>query len=502
MEIGTAEISRIIKEQIRDYEKTVEIQEIGTVLSTGDGIARIYGLDKVAAGELLEFPHDIYGIALNLEEDNVGAALFGETHMIKEGDTVKRTGRIAEVPVGKDLIGRVVDALGQPIDGRGPIDAKERRRIELKAPGIVARQPVKEPLQTGLKAIDGMIPIGRGQRELIIGDRQTGKTAVAIDAIINQKGGNVICIYVAIGQKRSTVAQVVDRLREAGAMEYSIVVAATASESAPLQFIAPYSGCTIGEYFRDNGGHALVIYDDLSNHAVAYRQLSLLLRRPPGREAFPGDVFYLHSRLLERAAKMSEAMGSGSLTALPIIETQAGDVSAYIPTNVISITDGQIFLESDLFYSGVRPAINVGISVSRVGGNAQIKAMKQVAGTLRLELAQYREMAAFAQFGSDLDQATQRQLNRGARLVELLKQGQYQPLSVEKQIVIIYAGTNGFIDELPLNALKKYEQELYSFMESKHPEIFADILKKRELDGDLRAKLNKALEEFKGIFKA
>jgi F-type H+-transporting ATPase subunit alpha len=502
MEIGTAEISRIIKEQIRDYEKTVEIQEIGTVLSTGDGIARIYGLDKVAAGELLEFPHDIYGIALNLEEDNVGAALFGETHMIKEGDTVKRTGRIAEVPVGKELIGRVVDALGQPIDGRGPLDAKERRRIELKAPGIVARQPVKEPLQTGLKAIDGMIPIGRGQRELIIGDRQTGKTAVAIDAIINQKGGNVICIYVAIGQKRSTVAQVVDRLREAGAMEYSIVVAATASESAPLQFIAPYSGCTIGEYFRDNGGHALVIYDDLSKHAVAYRQLSLLLRRPPGREAFPGDVFYLHSRLLERAAKMSDALGGGSLTALPIIETQAGDVSAYIPTNVISITDGQIFLESDLFYSGVRPAINVGISVSRVGGNAQIKAMKQVAGTLRLELAQYREMAAFAQFGSDLDQATQRQLNRGARLVELLKQGQYQPLSVEKQIAIIYAGTNGFIDDLPLNALKKYEQELYSFIGSRHPDIFADILKKRELDGDLRAKLSKALEEFKGIFKA
>jgi len=502
MEIGTAEISRIIKEQIRDYEKTVEVQEIGTVLSTGDGIARIYGLDKVAAGELLEFPHGIYGIALNLEEDNVGAALFGETHMIKEGDTVKRTGRIAEVPVGKELVGRVVDALGAPIDGRGPIDAKEKRRIELKAPGIVARQPVKEPLQTGLKAIDGMIPIGRGQRELIIGDRQTGKTAVAIDAIINQKGGNVICIYVAIGQKRSTVAQVVDRLREAGAMDYSIVVAATASESAPLQFIAPYSGCTIGEYFRDNGGHALVIYDDLSKHAVAYRQLSLLLRRPPGREAFPGDVFYLHSRLLERAAKMSDAMGGGSLTALPIIETQAGDVSAYIPTNVISITDGQIFLESDLFYSGVRPAINVGISVSRVGGNAQIKAMKQVAGTLRLELAQYREMAAFAQFGSDLDQATQRQLNRGARLVELLKQGQYQPLSVEKQILIIYAGTNGFVDELPLAALKKYEQELHSFIESKHPDIFADIVKKRELDGDLRAKMNKALEEFKGVFKS
>jgi F-type H+-transporting ATPase subunit alpha len=502
MEIGTAEISRIIKEQIRDYEKTVEIQEVGTVLSTGDGIARIYGLDKVAAGELLEFPHEIYGIALNLEEDNVGAALFGETHMIKEGDTVKRTGRIAEVPVGKELVGRVVDALGQPIDGRGPINAKERRRIEIKAPGIVARQPVKEPLQTGLKAIDGMIPIGRGQRELIIGDRQTGKTAVAIDAIVNQKGGNVICIYIAIGQKRSTVAQVVDKLREAGAMEYTIIVAATASEAAPLQFIAPYSGCTMGEYFRDNSGHALVIYDDLSKHAVAYRQLSLLLRRPPGREAYPGDVFYLHSRLLERAAKMSDARGGGSLTALPIIETQAGDVSAYIPTNVISITDGQIFLESDLFYSGVRPAINVGISVSRVGGNAQIKAMKQVAGTLRLELAQYREMAAFAQFGSDLDQATQRQLNRGARLVELLKQGQYQPLSVEKQILIIYAGTNGFVDELPLAALKKYEQELNSFIESKHPDIFADILKKRELDSDLRGKLNKALEEFKGQFQA
>jgi F-type H+/Na+-transporting ATPase subunit alpha len=502
MEIGTAEISRIIKEQIRDYEKTIEIQEIGTVLSTGDGIARIYGLDKVAAGELLEFPHGIYGVALNLEEDNVGAALFGETHMIKEGDTVKRTGRIAEVPVGKELVGRVVDALGQPIDGRGPIDAKERRRIELKAPGIVARQPVKEPLQTGLKAIDGMIPIGRGQRELIIGDRQTGKTAVAIDAIINQKGGNVTCIYVAIGQKRSTVAQVVDKLRESGAMDYTIVVAATASDSAPLQFIAPYSGCTMGEQFRDHGGHALVIYDDLSKHAVAYRQLSLLLRRPPGREAYPGDVFYLHSRLLERAAKMSDQRGGGSLTALPIIETQAGDVSAYIPTNVISITDGQIFLESDLFYSGVRPAINVGISVSRVGGNAQIKAMKQVAGTLRLELAQYREMAAFAQFGSDLDQSTQRQLNRGSRLVELLKQGQYQPLPVEKQILIIYAGTNGFVDELPLTALKKYEQDLYSFMESKHADIFAEILKKRELDGELRAKLNKALEEFKGVFKA
>ena len=501
MEIGTAEISRIIKEQIRDYEKSVEIQEIGTVLSTGDGIARVYGLDKVALGELLEFPHGIFGVALNLEEDNVGTALFGESHMIKEGDTVKRTGRIAEVPVGQGLVGRVVNALGEPIDGRGPIETKDRRRIEIKAPGIVARQPVKEPLQTGLKAIDGKIPIGRGQRELIIGDRQTGKTAVAIDTIINQKGGNVMCIYVAIGQKRSTVAQVVDKLRESGAMDYTIVVAATASESAPLQYIAPYSGCTMGEHIRDNGGHALLIYDDLSKHAVAYRQLSLLLRRPPGREAFPGDVFYLHSRLLERAAKMSDARGGGSLTALPIIETQAGDVSAYIPTNVISITDGQIFLESDLFYSGVRPAINVGISVSRVGGNAQIKAMKQVAGTLRLELAQYREMAAFAQFGSDLDQATQRQLNRGSRLVELLKQDQYEPLPVEKQVLIIYAGTNGFIDELPLTALKKYEQELYSFVESKHPDIFADILKKRELDSDLRAKMNKALEEFKAVFK-
>ena len=501
MEIGTAEISRIIKEQIRDYEKTVEVQEIGTVLSTGDGIARIYGLDRVAAGELLEFPHNIYGLTLNLEEDNVGAALFGETHMIREGDTVKRTGRIAEVPVGKPLIGRVVNALGEAIDGRGPIETTERRRIEIKAPGIVARQPVKEPLQTGLKAIDAMIPIGRGQRELIIGDRQTGKTAVAVDTIINQKGGNVICIYVAIGQKRSTVAQVVDKLRESGAMDYSIVVAATASDSAPLQYIAPYSGCTIGEYIRDNGGHALVIYDDLSKHAVAYRQLSLLLRRPPGREAYPGDVFYLHSRLLERAAKMSDDMGAGSLTALPIIETQAGDVSAYIPTNVISITDGQIFLESDLFYSGVRPAINVGISVSRVGGNAQIKAMKQVAGTLRLELAQYREMAAFAQFGSDLDQATQRQLNRGSRLVELLKQGQYEPLPVEKQILIIFAGTNGFIDDLPLTAMKKYEQELFAFVESKYPDVFVDILKKRELDADLRAKTIKVLEEFKLAFK-
>jgi F-type H+-transporting ATPase subunit alpha len=501
MEIGTAEISRIIRQQIESYEKSIEIEETGTVISSGDGIARIYGLSQVAAGELIEFPHGIYGLVLNLEEDNVGAAIFGEPHLIKEGDIVKRTGRIAEVPVGDALVGRVVNALGEPIDGRGPIETNLRRRIELKAPGIVARQPVKEPLQTGIKAIDAMIPIGRGQRELIIGDRQTGKTAVAIDTIINQKGGNVTCIYVAVGQKRSTVAQVVDQLRQYGAMDYTIVVSATASESAPLQFIAPYSGCTMGEHIRDGGGHALVIYDDLSKHAVAYRQLSLLLRRPPGREAYPGDVFYLHSRLLERAAKLSDARGGGSLTALPIIETQAGDVSAYIPTNVISITDGQIYLETDLFYSGVRPAINVGLSVSRVGGNAQIKAMKQVAGSLRLDLAQYREMAAFAQFGSDLDPATQRQLNRGSRLVEILKQDQYAPLPVEKQILIIFAGTQGFVDHLPVGALKKYERELYRFVEARHPEVFAEILRKRELDNELREKMKKVLEEFNASFK-
>src|SRR5215468_3925702 len=497
MEIGTAEISRIIKEQIRDYQKSVEIQEIGTVLSTGDGIARVYGLDKVAAGELLEFPHDIFGVALNLEEDNVGTALFGETYMIKEGDTVKRTGRIAEVPVGQALVGRVVNALGEAIDGRGPIDTKDRRRIEIKAPGIVARQPVKEPLQTGLKAIDGMIPIGRGQRELIIGDRQTGKTAVAVDTIINQKGGNVICIYVAIGQKRSTVAQVVDKLRESGAMDYTIVVAATASESAPLQYIAPYSGCTMGEHIRDNKGHALLIYDDLSKHAVAYRQLSLLLRRPPGREAFPGDVFYLHSRLLERAAKLSDARGGGSLTALPIIETQAGDVSAYIPTNVISITDGQIFLESDLFYSGVRPAIDVGISVSRVGGNAQIKAMKQVAGTLRLELAQYRELAAFAQFGSDLDKATQAQLNRGQRLVEVLKQQQFSPLPFSKQILIIFAGTSGVLDDMPVDQVREFEQGLSRYVEGANPGLLRTIMEKKVLDDQIKADMKKAIQDAK-----
>jgi len=502
MELRAAEISEIIKRQIQSYGKQVELRETGTVLSAGDGIARIYGLDRVAAGELLQFPHDIYGLALNLEEDNVGAAVFGEIQAIKEGDEVRRTGRIAEVPVGDGMLGRVINALGQPVDDKGPIASRETRRIEVKAPGIVQRQPVKEPLQTGIKAIDSMIPIGRGQRELVIGDRQTGKTALIIDTIINQKGGDVFCIYVAVGQKRSTVAQVVERLTRAGAMEYTTVVAATASEAAPLQFIAPYAGCAVGEYFRDNGKHALVVYDDLSKHAVAYRQLSLLLRRPPGREAYPGDVFYLHSRLLERAAKMSNTQGGGSLTALPVIETRAGDVSAYIPTNVISITDGQIFLETDLFYAGVRPAVNVGISVSRVGGSAQIRAMKQVAGSLRLDLAQYREMAAFAQFGSDLDPTTQRLLARGTRLVELLKQGQYQPLSVERQIVIIYAGTNGFVDHLPESALKKYEVELYRFVENRHPDIFTDIRTKRDLTDDLKGRINAALKEFNESFSA
>ena len=502
MEIGTAEITSIIKKQIEDYDKAVKVEEVGTVLSTGDGIARIYGLDNAAAGELLEFPNDVYGMALNLEEDNVGAALFGESHLIKEGDRVSRTGRIVEVPVGDALRGRVVSPLGEPLDGRGPIETDQRRRVELKAPGIVARQPVMQPLQTGLKAIDSMIPIGRGQRELIIGDRQTGKTAVCIDTIINQKGGDVTCIYVAIGQKRSTVAQVVDELRRAGAMDYTVVVAATASESAPLQYIAPYSGCTMGEYFRDNGQHALAIYDDLSKHAVAYRQLSLLLRRPPGREAFPGDVFYLHSRLLERAAKLSDELGGGSLTALPIIETQAGDVSAYVPTNVISITDGQIYLETDLFYSGVRPAINVGLSVSRVGGNAQIRAMKQVAGGLRLDLAQYREMAAFAQFGSDLDAATQRQIARGSRLVEILKQGQYEPMPVEKQVLIIYAGTNGFVDQIPPENLQRYQGELFEFVESQHPDLLPSIVEKGQIDDDVKARVEQALQEFNQRFEA
>ena len=502
MQIRAAEISDIIREQIKQYEKQLEVRETGMVLSCGDGIARIYGLDRAAAGELIEFPRGIYGIVLNLEEDNVGAAVLGEQQEIKEGDEVRRTGRIAEVPVGEALLGRVVSALGQPVDGKGPIKTTTTRRIELKAPGIVVRQPVKEPLQTGIKAIDAMIPIGRGQRELIIGDRQTGKTAIALDTIINQRGGDVNCFYVAIGQKRSTVAQVVDKLTREGAMDYTTVVVASASEPAPLQFIAPYSGCSMGEYFRDSGRHALLIYDDLSKHATAYRQLSLLLRRPPGREAYPGDVFYLHSRLLERAAKMSDEKRGGSLTALPVIETQAGDVSAYIPTNVISITDGQIFLESDLFYSGVRPAVNVGISVSRVGGNAQVKAMKKVAGPLRLELAQYREMAAFAQFGSDLDAATKRQLDRGQRLVEVMKQGQYVPQPVEKQIVIIYAATNGHLDALPVAAIQRYEHELYAFIEAKHGAVPTLLRAKKELTDDVRAKIDAALTDFGALFKA
>jgi F-type H+-transporting ATPase subunit alpha len=500
MEIRAEEISSILKKQIKEYEKRLEISETGTILYVGDGIARIYGLEKAMAGELLEFPGEIYGMVLNLEEDNVGSAIFGEDWHIKEGDVVKRTGRIAEVPVGDALLGRVVNALGQPIDGKGPIETKEYRPIEVKAPGIVYRQPVKEPLQTGIKAIDSMTPIGRGQRELIIGDRQTGKTSIALDTIINQRDMDVVSIYVAIGQKRSTVARVVDTLNKFGAMEKAIVVAASAAEPAPLQYIAPYAGVTIGEYFRDNAKHALVVYDDLSKHAVAYRQLSLLLRRPPGREAYPGDVFYLHSRLLERAAKLSEEKGGGSLTALPIIETQAGDVSAYIPTNVISITDGQIFLESDLFYSGVRPAINVGLSVSRVGGKAQIKAMKQVAGSLRLDLAQYREMAAFAQFGSDLDKATQAQLARGSRLVEVLKQPQYQPLPVERQVLIIYAATRGFVDDYPEGALRKYEQELYTFFDSKYAHVLEEIKQKGNISADLERQVNKALGDFKEHF--
>ena len=503
MEIRAEEISEIIKKQIKSYGKDVEVAETGTIISVGDGIARIHGLDKAMAGELLEFPGGISGMVLNLEEDNVGAAILGEDNEnIKEGSTVKRTGRIVEVPVGPALIGRVVDAIGQPIDGKGPINTTEFSKVEIKAPGIVQRKSVHEPMQTGLKAIDSMVPIGRGQRELIIGDRQTGKTAVAMDTIINQKGKNLLCIYVAIGQKRSTVAQVVSKLTEHGAMDYTIVVAATASEPAPLQFIAPYTGVTMGEYFRDKSKHALIIYDDLSKQAVAYRQLSLLLRRPPGREAYPGDVFYLHSRLLERACKVSDECGAGSLTALPIIETQAGDVSAYIPTNVISITDGQIFLESDLFYSGVRPAINVGISVSRVGGSAQTKSMKQVAGTLRLDLAQYREMAAFAQFGSDLDKATQMQLARGERLVEILKQPQYQPLSNEKQILIIFAANQGFLDDYPVSVLRRYEAELMVFFDSRKSDLVAELKSKKSMDDELKAKFIAALNEFKKEFTA
>jgi F-type H+/Na+-transporting ATPase subunit alpha len=502
MEIRAEEISEIIRKQIKEYGKEMEVAETGTIISIGDGIARIHGLDKAMAGELLEFPGGVSGMVLNLEEDNVGAAILGEFSEIKEGDTVKRTNRIVEVPVGEALIGRVVNAIGQPIDGKGPIATDKFSKVEVKAPGIVQRKSVHQPMQTGLKAIDSMVPIGRGQRELIIGDRQTGKTAVAIDTIINQKGGDVVCIYVAIGQKRSTVAQVVSKLTEHGAMDYTIVVAATASEPAPLQFISPYTGVTMGEFFRDSGKHALIIYDDLSKQAVAYRQLSLLLRRPPGREAYPGDVFYLHSRLLERACKVSDACGAGSLTALPIIETQAGDVSAYIPTNVISITDGQIYLESDLFYSGVRPAINVGLSVSRVGGSAQVKAMKQVAGTLRLNLAQYREMAAFAQFGSDLDKATQMQLARGERLVEILKQPQYKPIPNEKQVLIIFAANNGFIDGYPVAALRRYETELYTFFDTRKADVLAELRDKKAIDDDLKAKIVGALDEFKKEFTA
>ncbi len=500
MQIRAEEISEIIKQQIQDYDKKVEVSETGTVISVGDGIARLHGLENAMAGELLQFPGGIMGMVLNLEADNVGAAILGEDVHIKEGDTVKRTNRIVQVPVGQAMLGRVVDSLGQAIDGKGPIESKDFRVVEVVAPGIIKREPVKEPLQTGIKAIDSMIPIGRGQRELIIGDRQTGKTAIAIDTIINQKESNVKCIYVAIGQKRSTVAQVVATLERFGAMAYTTVVSATASDPAPMQYIAPYSGVTMGEYYRDNGEHALIIYDDLSKQATAYRQLSLLLRRPPGREAFPGDVFYLHSRLLERAAKMGETHGGGSLTALPVIETQAGDVSAYIPTNVISITDGQIFLSTDLFYSGVRPAVNVGLSVSRVGGNAQVKAMKQVAGSLRLDLAQFRELEAFAQFGSDLDKVTQAQLARGTRLVEMLKQAQYEPMPVEKQVAVIFAATAGFVDSYDVRALGEYEKQYLSFLESSHPDVLKEIKEKKIISAELEGKMKGILEEFKGIF--
>jgi F-type H+/Na+-transporting ATPase subunit alpha len=502
MDIKAEEISQIIRAQIQDYSSELVVSEVGTVISTGDGIARIHGLEKVMSGELLEFPHNVAGIALNLEEDQVGAVLMGEASEIKEGDLVKRTQRIMSVPVGEAMLGRVVDALGRPIDGKGTVVTDSFNPIERIAPGIVDRQPVKEPLQTGLKAIDSMTPIGRGQRELIIGDRQTGKTAVAIDTIINQKGGDVICIYVAIGQKRSTVAQVVKTLTEYGAMDYTIVVSASASDPAPTQYIAPYAGCAIGEYFRDRGKHVLCIYDDLSKHAAAYREISLLLRRPPGREAFPGDVFYLHSRLLERAAKLSDSRGGGSLTALPVIETQAGDVSAYIPTNVISITDGQIYLESDLFHSGIRPAINVGLSVSRVGGNAQVKAMRQIAGTLRLELAQFRELAAFAQFGSDLDKASAAQLARGRRLTEVLKQGQYKPVPVEKQIMTIFAATNGYLDSLEISECLTFEQEFYRFVDNNCPGVGKKLAEKKQFDDELRKELRKVLDEFKEKFIA
>ena len=508
MAVNPSEVTKLLKDQIKNFGKDAEVSEVGQVLTVGDGIARIYGLDNVEAGEMVEFAEGTKGMALNLETDNVGVVIFGDDSKIKEGDTVKRTGEIVDVPVGKELLGRVVDGLGNPIDGKGPINSKERKRVEVKAPGIIPRKSVNEPMQTGLKAIDSLIPIGRGQRELIIGDRQTGKTAIAIDTIINQKEINksndeskkLYCVYVAIGQKRSTVAQIVKTLEDAGAMEYSIVVAATASDPAPLQFLAPYTGCAMGEFFRDNGMHGLIVYDDLSKQAVAYRQMSLLLRRPPGREAFPGDVFYLHSRLLERAAKLNDENGGGSLTALPIIETQASDVSAYIPTNVISITDGQIFLETELFFQGVRPAVNVGISVSRVGSAAQIKAMKQVAGTIKLELAQYREMAAFAQFGSDLDASTQKLLNRGSKLTELLKQGQYSPLKVEEQVVSIYCGVNGYLDDLDNSKIKDFENQLLSSIKSQNPDILDNIVKSGKLDEDNENKLKDFLQSFKKEF--
>jgi F-type H+/Na+-transporting ATPase subunit alpha len=499
-QIRADEIARVLREEIENYDQTLQVAETGYVVTVGDGIARIHGLDKVMAGELIEFPHNVSGIALNLDEDEVGAVLLGEYTEIKEGAEVRRTGRIMSVPVGEAMIGRVVDSLGRPIDGKGPIDTTQFSPIERIAPGVIDRKPVKEPLQTGIKAIDAMIPIGRGQRELIIGDRQTGKTAIALDTIINQKGQGVVCVYVAIGQKRSTVAQVVKTLETYGAMEYTIVIAATASDPAPMQYIAPYSGCAMGEYFRDKGGHALCVYDDLSKHAASYREISLLLRRPPGREAFPGDVFYLHSRLLERAAKMSDEKGGGSLTALPFIETQAGDVSAYIPTNVISITDGQIYLQADMFNSNIRPAVDVGLSVSRVGGNAQIKAMKQVAGSLRLDLAQYRALAAFAQFGSDLDKASQAQLNRGRRLTEILKQPQYKPLPVEKQILILYAGTNAFLDDIPVEYCLQFEAELYRQVENGYPQILETLREKKAIDDALKAEIEAMLREFQQRF--
>ena len=501
-QIKADEITQLIRQQIENYESKIAVDEVGTVITLGDGIARVHGLDKVMAGELLEFPHNVAGIAMNLEEDQVGVVLLGEYTEISEGDEVKRTGRIMSVPVGEALVGRVVNSLGQPIDDKGPIATDQFIALERLAPGVIDRQPVREPMATGLKAIDSMIPIGRGQRELIIGDRQTGKTAVALDTIINSKGNDLICIYNAIGQKRSSIAQVVKILSDAGAMDYTIVVAASASEPAPMQYISPYAACAMGEYFRDTKRHALVIYDDLSKHAASYREISLLLRRPPGREAYPGDVFYLHSRLLERASKLSDKMGGGSLTALPIIETQAGDVSAYIPTNVISITDGQIFLETDLFNSGVRPAVNVGISVSRVGGSAQIKAMRQVAGSMKLELAQYRELAAFAQFGSDLDKATQAQLDRGQRLVEVLKQKQFSPLPFSKQILIIFAGTNGFFDDLPVDQVRDFEAELYKYVDATNPGLLRTIMEKKVLDDALKAEMSKVIKQSKEAFVA